>query len=58
MGAKIYNLLHSRTVSIKSADKAFADIVENLQNHLSSQSLEIIEHFWFYKENLKENEHF
>lgn len=58
MGAKIYNLLHSLTVSIKSTDKAFAEIVENLQNHLSSQSLEMIEHFWFYKENLKENEHF
>lgn len=26
---KIYNLLHSLTVYIKSADKAFAEIVEN-----------------------------
>jgi len=45
-------------VSIKSADKALAEIVENLQNHLSSESLEMIELFCFYKENLKENEHF
>lgn len=56
--AEIYNLLYSLAVSIKSADKAFAEIVENLQNHLSSESLVMIEHFCFYKENLKENEHF
>lgn len=55
IGAKIYNLLHSLAVSIKSADKAFAEIVENLQNHLSSESPEMIEHFCFHKENLKEN---
>lgn len=58
IGAKIYNLLHSLTVSIKSADKAFAEIVENLQNHLPSESLKMIQHFCFYKENLKEYEHF
>lgn len=27
--AKIYNSLHSLTVSVKSADKSFAEIVEN-----------------------------
>lgn len=56
--AEIYNLLYSLAVSIKSADKAFAEIVEILQNHLSSESLAMMEHFCFYKENLKENEHF
>lgn len=58
MRTKIYNLLQSLTVSIKSADKAFAEIVENLQKHLSSESPEMTEHFCFYKENPKENEHF
>lgn len=58
IGAEIYNLLHSLMVSLKSADKAFAEIVGNLQNHLSSGSLAVRERFCFYKENVKENEHF
>lgn len=57
-GAAICNLLHSLMVSVKSADKAFAEMVGNLQNHLSSRSLAMIESFCFYKENVKENEHF
>lgn len=58
IGAEIYYVLHSLTVSVKSADKALAEIVGNLHSHLSWGSLAMIEHFCFYKENVKENEHF
>lgn len=50
--AKRYNLLCSLTAPIKPPDKAFAGIVEILQNRLSQKSLVSTKHF-FYKLNNK-----
>lgn len=51
--AKRYNLLCSLTAPIKPPDKAFAGIVEILQNRLSQKSPESMEHFSFYRLNHK-----
>jgi len=51
--AKRYNLLCSLTAPIKPPDKAFAGIVEILQNRLSQKSQESTRHFSFYKVNHK-----